>query len=439
MNHDTSPAWNISTKRTITIIVFIFVVLALWFLRAVLPLVIISALIAFVLNPIVTLLTRRVFIARQNRGARRGLAAVITFIFAIFAVTILFLLIVPDLLAEVGAFGRQIPALIQEFEDEIETVLDQPIIVNGEPFIFEGEEFNLLDRIEEITGSRDISALLNLDQIDVTAATETFIGSVRGLSGPAFSFVGGAFNTIINMIFLIMMTFYLLKDGDAFINAMINVVPDEYQSDAQRMFEELGHVWNAYLRGQLILSLVMGIAVYFAATLLGLPNAAILGLLAGVLEFIPNLGPLIALIPAALLALISTSTTIPVLSGVPFMLVVIFVWTMLQNVESVFLVPRIMGDSLDLHPFVVIVAVLGGGAFGGALGIILAAPFVASGRVIALYIYGKLTDTEPFRQMEDERIRARESWLTKAIVGAWGTLSNLIARRQKRNTVTDAE
>ncbi|MEO0597681.1 MAG: AI-2E family transporter, partial [Chloroflexota bacterium] len=327
MNHDTSPAWNISTKRTITIIVFIFVVLALWFLRAVLPLVIISALIAFVLNPIVTLLTRRVFIARQNRGARRGLAAVITFIFAIFAVTILFLLIVPDLLAEVGAFGRQIPALIQEFEDEIETVLDQPIIVNGEPFIFEGEEFNLLDRIEEITGSRDISALLNLDQIDVTAATETFIGSVRGLSGPAFSFVGGAFNTIINMIFLIMMTFYLLKDGDAFISAMINVVPDEYQSDAQRMFEELGHVWNAYLRGQLILSLVMGIAVYFAATLLGLPNAAILGLLAGVLEFIPNLGPLIALIPAALLALISTSTTIPVLSGVPFMLVVIFVWT----------------------------------------------------------------------------------------------------------------
>ncbi|MEL7433360.1 MAG: hypothetical protein AAFN11_05380, partial [Chloroflexota bacterium] len=164
MNHDTSPAWNISTKRTITIIVFIFVVLALWFLRAVLPLVIISALIAFVLNPIVTLLTRRVFIARQNRGARRGLAAVITFIFAIFAVTILFLLIVPDLLAEVGAFGRQIPAFIQEFEDEIETVLDQPIIVNGEPFIFEGEEFNLLDRIEEITGSRDISALLNLDQ-----------------------------------------------------------------------------------------------------------------------------------------------------------------------------------------------------------------------------------------------------------------------------------
>ncbi len=431
MKSESSPQWNLHTKRTVTLIAFLFSVVLLWFLRNILPIVIVSALIAFILNPLVSLLTKRVFISQDNRGARRGFAAVITFLLALITIIILFLVIIPDLIDEIASFGGQIPAFVQEFETEIETFLNQPISFGDETFMFEGEPFVPLDRIEEITGSRDISALLQLDQIDLTAATETFIGSARNLSGPAFSFVGGAFNTLINMIFLIMMTFYLLKDGANFVQNFISIVPVGYQEDAHRLFEELGHVWNAYLRGQLILSIIMGLAVYFAATLLGLPNAAILGLLAGVLEFIPNLGPLIALIPAALLALISQSTTIPVLSGVPFMFVVIFVWTMLQNIEAVFLVPRIMGDSLDLHPFIVILAVLGGAAFGGALGIILAAPFVASGRVIAHYVYGKLTDTEPFRELEDERIKARVTLFSQMIRAFWRALITIRKQAQK--------
>lgn len=438
MKSENSPQWNLHTKRTVTMVAFLFAIILVWFLRNVLPIVIVSALVAFILNPLVTLLTKRVFISQDNRGARRGFAAIITFLLALITIIILFLVIIPDLIEEIGSFGGQIPAFVQQFETEIEAFLDQPISFGDDTLMFEGEPFIPLDRIEEITGSRDISALLLLDQIDLTAATETFIGSARNLSGPAFSFVGGAFNTLINMIFLIMMTFYLLKDGGNFIHTFINVVPADYQDDAHRLFEELGHVWNAYLRGQLILSLVMGSAVYFAATLLGLPNAAILGLLAGVLEFIPNLGPLIALIPAALLALISQSTTLPVLSGVPFMLVVIFVWTMLQNIEAVFLVPRIMGDSLDLHPFIVILAILGGAAFGGALGIILAAPFVASSRVVAHYVYGKLTDTEPFRELEDERIKARVTLLSQVLVACWNAIIS-VRNRARQMITTDGD
>lgn len=438
MKSEKSPEWNLHTKRTVALITFLFAVAVLWLIRGILPIVIVSGLIAFILNPIVTLLTRRVFIARDNGGARRGLATVITFLLAVIVILILFLVIMPDLVDEIAAFGRQIPSFVQEFEDEIQTFLEQPISFGEETFTLDGEPFIPLDRIEEITGSRDISTLLFLDQIDLTAAAETFIGSARNLSGPAFSLVGGAFSTIINLIFLIMMTFYLLKDGVKFINIVIQTVPDVYQSDAQRLFEELGHVWNAYLRGQLILSIVMGFAVYTAASLLGLPNAEILGLLTGVLEFVPNLGPLIALIPAALLALISQSTTIPALSGVSFMITVIFAWTMLQNIEAVFLVPRIMGNSLDLHPFIVILAVLGGAALAGAPGIILAAPFVASGRVFAHYIYGKLTDTEPFRELENERIKARETILGQFALACWrGILT--VRNRFSQKQVTDAE
>ncbi|MGJ3237649.1 MAG: AI-2E family transporter [Anaerolineae bacterium] len=438
MKSTQSPHWNLHTKRTVSLILFVMCVVAIWVVRGVLPIIIVSALIAFVLNPIVTWLTRRVLIARNNDSTRRGLATVITFLLTLITILILFLVIIPDLLDEIGSFGRQIPFFVQLFETEIETFLGQPIRFGDETFTFEGEPFVPLDRIEEITGSRDISTLLQLDQIDLTAAAETFIGSARNLSGPAFSFLGGAFNTLINTIFLVMMTFYLLKDGGQFIKTIINTVPDAYQEDADRLFRELGFVWNAYLRGQLLLSVVMGFSVYAAALLLGLPNAPILGLLAGVLEFIPNLGPLIALIPAAFLALIAESTTIPGLSGFSFMIVVIFVWTMLQNIEAVFLVPRIMGDSLDLHPFIVILAVLIGATVGGALGVILAAPFVASSRVFLLYIYGKLTDTEPFRELEDERIKARETLIAKFAISIWQFARSLV-RRVRRRQATDAE
>src|SRR5699024_405686 len=87
---------------------------------------------------------------------------------------------------------------------------------------------------------------------------------------------------------------------------------------------------------------------------------------------------------------------LPFLEGVPFMLTVIVVWTLLRNIEAVILVPRVMGGSLNLHPFVVMVGVLAGAAVGGALGVVLAAPIIASVRVFGQYIYGKLSDTDPF-------------------------------------------
>jgi predicted PurR-regulated permease PerM len=259
------------------------------------------------------------------------------------------------------------------------------------------------------------------------AAVQTFLSSVQNLSGPAFSFVGGAFNTVINSIFLIMLTFYLLKDGDRFIASTIELVPADYQSDAKRLFGALGDVWAAYLRGQLLLCLV--------------PNALLLGVLAGVLEFIPNLGPLIALIPAAFLALFSTSTTFPNLEGFVFMLVVIVVWTMLQNLESVFLVPRIIGDSLDLHPVVVMVAVLVGAAIAGALGVILAAPFVASGRVIARYLYGKLTNTNPFHEADVQSREPQGNFLSDLIAGLWIRVKNAMNSFNKRSAdkINDAD
>jgi predicted PurR-regulated permease PerM len=127
-----------------------------------------------------------------------------------------------------------------------------------------------------------------------------------------------------------------------------------------------------------------------------MPNPLILGLISGLLEFIPSIGSGLAIFPAALLALTGHSSTLPFLEGAPFAIVVIIVWAALQNIEAIILVPRIMGGSLNLHPLAVIVGILAGASLAGVLGIILAAPMVASLRVFGQYIYGKLMDRDPF-------------------------------------------
>lgn len=392
----TSPEWNHRTKRTVAVIGFLAVIALFWLLREMLPIIIVSALLAFIMHPFVTFLSKRVLFFAGR--ASRGWAVLFTFIGLILLVTLSVLLVLPALIDQVEGLARSLPSFLSRLEEDLEVFLAQPLMFGSDPILINGREFIPLERIAEATGTKDLGEIFQLEALDLTRAAQTFAGTVPTLSGPAFSFLGGAFNTIINITFLLILTFYLAKDGAFFVDRAATMVPEGYEGDARRLMGDMGMVWNAYIRGQLILCVVMGVVVYLAASLLGVPNAPLLGLLAGLFEFVPNIGPFLALIPAAFLGLVSTSSTLPFLSGLPFMLVIIIVWTMLQNLEAIFLVPRIMGTSLDLHPFVVIVAVLGGAVIAGALGVILAAPFVASGRVIATYVYGKLTGRHPFIQ-----------------------------------------
>lgn len=408
-----SPEWSSRTKRTFFLIALVVFGGLVLLIREILPLVIIAALVSFLLNPLVTFISRRVFFLPPLKG-NRSLASLIAFVIAILVVVIGLLVIVPVLADQIEAFVDEIPRLLRQAEQVLERILSEPIALGGEPILIDGEPIIPLDRIAEATGTTNLNEVIQLTSLDLGEIAQTFFGSVGTLTGPAFSFVGGAFNTIISLTFLIMMTFYLLVDGGRFVHGFLALAPDGYEADAQRLVKDLGRVWNGYVRGQLILCVVMGMSVYIAATILGVPNAPILGLLAGVLEFIPNIGPFLALIPAAFLGLVSQSSTLPFLEGLPFMLVIIVVWTMLQNVEAIVLVPRIMGDSLDLHPLAVIIGVLSGAAIAGALGIILAAPFLASGRVIARYVYGKLTGRTPF--VETRRRRGRDTGLGRAIM-----------------------
>ncbi len=390
----TSPAWTTRTKRLVALAVLVALVFMALRLSEVLPILAVAVILAYLLTPLVNFIEQRILVFGPfRRGSHRNLAVLLTYVIIITVFIIGMLVVLPAIVRQLEAFGRQLPGLFRNLEQSLEHTLNEPLTFNGEPILIDGEPFIPLQRLQEVTGVEHITDLLQPQDVSLVGSTQTFIGS---LTGPAFNFVGGALTAIINVIFLMSMMFFLMRDGTIFIDKAVHITPPLYRGDLRRLLYELGQVWNAYLRGQLTLALFMGTSAFVAATLLGLPNPLILGLISGLLEFIPSIGAGLAIFPAALLALTSESATIPFLTGVPFAVLVVVVWAVLQNLEAIILVPRVMGGSLNLHPLAVIVGIIAGASLVGVLGIILAAPTVASLRVFGQYIYGKLMDRDPF-------------------------------------------
>ncbi|NLF12300.1 MAG: AI-2E family transporter, partial [Anaerolineaceae bacterium] len=160
--------------------------------------------------------------------------------------------------------------------------------------------------------------------------------------------------------------------------------------------------WKAFFRGQVVLGIVVGTVVWILMTIVGLPNAGLMGIVAGLLEVVPTFGPVLATIPAVLIAFFIGSVYLP-LSNFWFAVLVLGLYVLIQQVENAYLVPRIMGRRMQLHPVIIFIGVLAGGFLAGTLGVLLAAPVIGTVRVVLRYTYAKLLDQEPFPYPREAR------------------------------------
>lgn len=366
--------WDTATKRIVAVISLLFLALIIYEFRSLLRPIVLAILLAFILNPVVDFLERRV-------GMHRGLASGLLFL-------VLFILMLGILAAPVTAVPSVRRAIIsaqldvKQIIDDITAFFDREIEIAGYEF--------------------DLSLIAQ----ELSAALRRLVETVaEGTLDVVLSIASGAFW----VVFILAVAFYLVKDAHRIARQVVELAPPGYQEDAIRLRQEIAWVWNAFLRGQLLLAAVVGITVGLVTTGLGLPYPWALGILAGILEVVPNIGPTLAAIPAVLLALIQGSAFIP-LGNFWFAVLVAGVYTVIQLIENNLLVPRILGRTLDLHPLAVLIAVLAGGQLGGILGILLAAPTLATFRVLGRYILYRLYDRDPFTEpvVEEDKETSRQ-------------------------------
>jgi predicted PurR-regulated permease PerM len=175
---------------------------------------------------------------------------------------------------------------------------------------------------------------------------------------------------LVDVVFVFVLGIYLLASGPAVRRWLLDLVPAERRTDASRVEEQARRVFGAYLRGQLILGLIVGALSAIAYLALGVPYAVFLGVLAGILELVPIVGPLVAGAAAALVALTQ-----------PFPLIfwVVLAAIAIQQIENNLLVPRISGEAVGLHPLAALLAVLIGVELAGLAGAIFAVPLTGIG------------------------------------------------------------
>ena len=199
--------------------------------------------------------------------------------------------------------------------------------------------------------------------------------------------------------------FYLIKDRPGLTAAAERSLPAEWRPDA-RAISFLGlRVFGQWLRGQLFLGLTVGAATFVGLMLLSVTVdpvfgrfAILLSIIAGVLELLPIIGPIIAAIPAVLLALTG---------GIDAAVAAVVLYTVIQQLENNLLVPKIQGDAVELHPSAVMLALVIGGAIAGLLGAILALPVAAAGRDVFRYLFHRLDEPPATPADAIATIRAR--------------------------------
>lgn len=366
-----SRRWSSTTKIIVIIIILALIPIALVLyksqIQAVIPPMVISLLLAFILDPIVSFLTNRL---RLSRGLAAGLVILVLII------------------AMLGAIATPVAA-VPSIQQAVESMQEEATSV-----VNEIDSFLRQPPIEVMGYTLDLSELYD----ELSTLLRSFISSVaQGTIDVVLNIASG----FLWLIFILMITFYLLKDAARIVAQMDRLPPQDYREDFVRLRQEITEVWQAFLRGQLLLGFVIAILVTVGCMALGVRYAPVLGLLAGLLEVIPNIGPTVASVPAILLALFQENTLLG-MSNFWYAALVAGMYILIQQLENNFIVPRIMGRTLNLHPILVLVGVVIGGSLGGVLGMLLAAPTLATLKVIGRYVFCRIYDLDPFATSEEE-------------------------------------
>jgi predicted PurR-regulated permease PerM/phosphoglycolate phosphatase-like HAD superfamily hydrolase len=371
-----STRWSPSFKLLVTVAVLIAGIWLLFRARVVVTPLILALLLASLASYPTNWLTRRT-------GWPRGLTATIVLLLALLLVAALSVLVVPWSVSLLRSLGTTLVGVIQQLLE----VTPKPIEITPTLTVDLGLYYAPINEWLRGLLSPDLNALENLQRLVYPFA-----------SGAAVVVIGAASGALW-LLFILIISFFVITDAHLIYKSIVAVIPEVWRPELRRLWRELVDIWDAFIRGRLLLSLLMGFLIWAALAILGVRSAPALGVVYGILSFVPGVGPVIAAIPGILIALILGSSWIP-LPNLWFALLVTGVYVMLEQFENFYLLPRVVGRRVALHPGVVILGAVVGAELAGVLGILLAAPVIASLRVLVTYMVRKLFDEGPIPTVE---------------------------------------
>jgi predicted PurR-regulated permease PerM len=226
-------------------------------------------------------------------------------------------------------------------------------------------------------------------------------GSVLSAATIALGTVTGFFS---GLLFALFISFLIMLDLPRAMKTLGDWIPSAYHREAALLLERLEHIWTGFLRGQVIIGILIGVITFIQLTVMGAGNVLLLSVVVALISLIPTIGGLIALVPLFVGPLLTGSTTFVDMNPFTFALLVVIVNLILSQIIWNVIAPKILGDALNLPVVVIIVGVFVGAAVGGVLGAFLVAPIMSTLWLFFVYLTRKISQKDPFPGEEPQLV-----------------------------------
>jgi len=349
----------------LSIFIFGLTVLAIYLLRDLITPVVISIFLAYLLEPLVTSL--------ENRGISRGWGILLV------------------LLVFVAVAGAGVMLVREQMADDMEVILSQVRL--DQPDL-------LLEQMQEKLKTSFPGAMQTRLIDFFTKASAQLLHSFLGTGVASMTEIFSAFGAMIIIPFLI---FFILNDARALEKAILQNIPNRYFEMSLSLFHKASRQLGRYIRGVLLDAAIVGAMVVIALTILDLRYAVFIGMLAGMANLIPYLGPVVGGIPAVAVSIMDSGN----FSGVP---AVLLAFAIVKIIDDLIVQPIVVSKSVELHPVAVIIAIYVGGHVGGIMGMILAVPLVAIIKESLRILHWGFTKYYIFRQPPFADLPVEESF-----------------------------
>jgi predicted PurR-regulated permease PerM len=316
---------------------FLLLLYVTWIARQVLTWTLVAVFLALALNPAVEFF--------QRRGLkRRGISAAVTFLLTIGAIVALFSLFVPTLVNEARGFAEALPGYIND------------VSAGRGPLGRLAERYEIEARVQEAVNTGGAESLL-------------------GFSGTALAVTKGVLTFVVAVVTITFMTFFMLLEGPAWMERFYSLLPEGSRGRWEKIGHQIYRTIGGYVTGNLLISVIAGIASTLILLILGVPYAVALGLLVAILDLIPLAG-------ATLAAIIVT--TVAFLHSIPAGIIVLVFFVVYQQVENHVLQPLVYSRTVQLSPLAILISVLIGAKIAGVLGALAAIPVAGAIQVLLL-------------------------------------------------------
>lgn len=329
----------------LTKIAFIFDPLMV-ILKTVAAPIILAGISYYLFNPIIDWL--------EKHKWKRGWAIALLYLVIIGLLILLFSFVIPAVKDQIVSLFKSFPG----YWDQITQKFD------------EFSRSSLFDQLKDKlnTNMSDIMKTLSTKGTSVINSSISSIGSI----------VGTVTEVVLAIVTTPLVLFYLLKDGKKLPDFLLKMLPVNGRAHTRQVLGEANHQISSYIRGQIIVSLCIGILLFIGYLIIGLPYALTLAIIAACTSIVPYLGPAIAITPAIIIAIVTS----------PWLLIkLIIVWCVVQLLEGKFISPQVMGKTLKVHPITILFVILVAGNLFGVLGVIFAVPGYAVLKVIVTHVF----------------------------------------------------